>query len=114
MRRAPSLAEAVLWRRLRSRQFFGRKFRRQHCIGPWIVDFCCVSERLIIEVDGEQHAHRVSKDIVRSAFLNGRGYRVVRFRNGDVLGGLDGVLRTIKSLLRGPSPRPSPVGGGGQ
>ena len=111
-------AERRLWYRLRSRQIDGAKFVRQDPIGPYVVDFACREQRLIIEVDSGQHATD-PRDAVRDKWLADRGYRVLRFWNNDVLANTDGVLEAICAALneattgaqnRGgaPSPRPSP------
>jgi very-short-patch-repair endonuclease len=71
------------------------KFRRQHSIGPFIADFCCVELRLIVEVDGGQHAERAREDERRTAYLESRGYRVVRFWNNEVLGETEAVMQRI-------------------
>lgn len=95
LRRNATEAEAVLWRQLRNRQLDGWKFRRQQRIGPYIVDFLCPETRLIVEVDGGQHSPE--RDASRTSFLEGEGYRVLRFWNNDVLGNLAGVLEVIRT-----------------
>jgi very-short-patch-repair endonuclease len=101
--------EGKLWSRLRSRQLGDVKFRRQHPIGPFIVDFCCVERGLIVELDGSQHSEKNDVDERRKRFLEGLGYRVLRFWNNDLLANLDGVLETINEALEeGPHPRPLP------
>jgi len=72
-------AERLLWQRLRNRQIAACKFRRQHEIAPYIVDFVCVQRKLIIEVDGGQHAEQVAQDSRRTRFLEALGYKVLRF-----------------------------------
>jgi very-short-patch-repair endonuclease len=114
-------AERRLWYRLRSRQVGGAKFIRQERIGPYVVDFVCREQRLVIEVDGGQHATD-PRDAVRDTWLSERGYRVLRFWNNDVFANTEGVLEAIAAALldpsdcqtRGgaPSPRPSPPEGG--
>ncbi|MFA6029160.1 MAG: DUF559 domain-containing protein [Elusimicrobiota bacterium] len=89
---------------LRANRFHGRHFRRQHRIGPFIVDFCCIKERLIIEIDGEKHAYSITEDRERTAFLSEKGFRVVRFWNEEVLREMDRVLMMIKWML---PPRPA-------
>ena len=84
LRREQTEAELFLWARLRARQLSGAKFRRQWPIGPFIVDFCCVEHRLIIELDGGQHASEVEKDEARSECLRKEGYEVLRFWNHEV------------------------------
>ena len=88
-------AEQKLWSRLRRKQLHGFRFRRQRPIGPYIVDFVCLEASLIIEVDGGQHAEQISKDEVRTRFLEKEGFRVIRFWNNDVLANTDGVLDTM-------------------
>jgi very-short-patch-repair endonuclease len=95
-------AERRLWYGLRKRQLQGRKFRRQHPIGEYIVDFVCLDARLIVEVDGGQHGERVEYDSARTRWLEGQGYRVLRFWNDEVLQGLSPVLDLIwQALARG-------------
>ncbi|MFY9698020.1 MAG: DUF559 domain-containing protein [Rhodoplanes sp.] len=98
LRRSSTDAELKLWRHLRSRTLCGFKFVRQEAIGPYIVDFVCRERRLIIEVDGGQHATD-TRDAVRDAFLAQQGYRVLRFWNNDVLTNTTGVLETIADAL---------------
>ncbi len=85
-------------------------------IGPYIVDFCCREMKLIVELDGGQHAARADYDAGRTAFLQALGYRVLRFWDNDALANTDGVLQRIAEALRaaGPSPRPSPQRGEGE
>jgi very-short-patch-repair endonuclease len=96
-------AERRLWYHLRNRQFAGCKFRRQFAIGNYVVDFACLERNLIIELDGGQHADRVSEDERRTRFLEGNGFAVLRFWNDEVLKETDAVLSAISSAL-GPSP----------
>ncbi|HQX27939.1 MAG TPA: ribosome maturation factor RimM [Alphaproteobacteria bacterium] len=104
-------AEKKLWRRLRDRQLNGCKFRRQHPIPPYIVDFFCEEIGLIVEVDGGQHTPE--KDAKRSEFLNQNNFKILRFWNNEVLGNIEGVLEMIKkNLPPDPSPLPSPKGEG--
>ena len=92
-------AETLLWRHLRDRRLAGFKFRRQHVIGHYIVDFVCPSEKLIVELDGGQHAERVAYDERRTGYLESNGFRVVRFWNNDLLRDVDSVLVVILGLL---------------
>ena len=92
-------AERKLWSKLRLKQIDGCRFRRQLPIGPYIVDFVCLASRLIIEVDGGQHASDVQRDAKRTAWLESQNFRVLRFWNNDVLGNMDGVLQTIQCAL---------------
>ena len=105
-------AEHALWYRLRDRQLHGHRFRRQVPIGLYIADFACLPVKLVIEVDGAQHVDDMAHDARREAFLASRGYRVLRFWNGDVLGRTDDVLEAIARALPGdPHPNPPPSGG---
>lgn len=88
-------AERKLWSILRQRQLDGLKFRRQVPIGPYIADFVCLERRLIIEVDGGQHAIATDDDAARTDWLRAQDFRVIRFWNNDVLGKLDGVRAAI-------------------
>ena len=92
-------AEQALWKSLRLRQLDGYKFRRQQPIGNYIVDFVCLEKRIIIEVDGGQHAQQLSYDSNRSAWLEKEGYKILRFWNNEALNEIDAVLEVIiKSL----------------
>ena len=84
LRRNPTEAERTLWRHLRQRHVAGRKFRRQHPIGRYVLDFVCLETKLVIELDGGQHADREAEDQGRTAWLEARGYRVLRFWNTEV------------------------------
>jgi very-short-patch-repair endonuclease len=92
-------AETKLWQHLRARQIDGHKFVRQAPIGPYFCDFICRERKLVIEVDGGQHADSLY-DQIRSRFLTTNGYRVLRFWNNDVLGNIDGVISAIEAALR--------------
>jgi very-short-patch-repair endonuclease len=107
-------AERRLWYELRAYRFDGRKFRRQAPIGDYVVDFVCFEVKLIVELDGGQHASRVEKDDARTAWLNSQGYRVMRFWNYQIFEEFDSVLEAIWNALRvAPSPQPSPTRGEG-
>lgn len=95
-------AERVLWRELRSRQISGYKFRRQQPLGRFITDFVCFEKRLVIELDGGQHAEaeQLSYDAERSVWLEQNGYRVLRFWNHDVLQRLETVKQAIYLALK--------------
>src|SRR5438105_15805965 len=95
LRREQTSAESRLWWHLRNRQFHGWKFRRQMSIDGYIADFVCIDAKLIIEVDGGQHAEATSKDAERSARLERSGFVVIRFWNEDVLTNTDDVLDEI-------------------
>ena len=102
-------AESLLWIHLRNRQLAHCKFRRQHVIGPYIVDFVCLEKALILEIDGGQHADNVTYDENRTLYLESRGYKVIRFWNNEVLSEIEAVLSIIyDSLMDPPSPQPSP------
>ncbi len=109
LRRNMTDAERLLWRHVRRKQLAGAHFRRQRPIGPFIADFVCVERRLVVELDGGQHAERGDDDARRTRFLEQRGYRVLRFWNNDVLSNIDGVLRVIAAALESPPPQPSPA-----
>jgi len=83
LRNRSTSAEAVLWDILKSKNLDGRKFRRQHSIGNYIVDFCCPSEKLIIELDGDPHGeyHKIEEDANRDKYLESLGFAVLRFEN---------------------------------
>jgi very-short-patch-repair endonuclease len=110
LRRDQTDAERKLWMRLRSRQMNGFKFRRQQPIGRYIVDFFCPESKLVVELDGGQHADQVEKDQRRTEFLNKAGYRVLRFWDNDVLSDTEAVLQKIVGELNHPSPCPLPQG----
>jgi len=113
LRRTMTDAERQLWRCLRLRQLEGYRFRRQVPIGPYVVDFLCLQARLVVEVDGGQHADAPA-DRRRDAFLRRRGFRVLRFWNNQVLAQPDAVCEVIlRRLADGPPPQPSPARGGG-
>lgn len=100
LRRRQTDVERMLWYQLRNRRFCNYKFRRQMPIGPYVTDFVCMSARLIIELDGGQHATATSKDESRTDFLRREGYEVIRFWNNEVLQNLDGVLSVILETLK--------------
>ena len=92
-------AESKLWQALRAHQTEDVHFRRQHAIGSYIVDFCAVRRKLIIELDGSQHLEQAEYDQQRSEFLQSKGYRVLRFWNHDVMNDLNGVIGVIQDAL---------------
>ena len=119
LRRDSTDAEKLLWRALRT-QLPGTKFRRQMPIGPYFADFACFGAKLIVELDGGQHAEATEQDAARTRFIEAQGYRVMRFWNSDVMSNLDGVVQSIADALP-PSPShdasrrgalPLPVGEG--
>ncbi|HZP75624.1 MAG TPA: DUF559 domain-containing protein [Pseudolabrys sp.] len=101
LRHSQTDAERKLWFALRDRRLAGHKIVRQEPIGLYIADFVCREQKLIIEVDGSQHADSL-RDKVRDAFLQSEGYRVLRFWNTDVLKNKDGVLSVIRDNLKTP------------
>lgn len=90
-------AEKLVWRYLRARRLDGLKFRRQHPIGGYIADFVCLENRIIIEIDGGQHANEKNKDREREAWLKNQGFKVLRSWNNEVLENLEGILEVIRS-----------------
>jgi len=100
LRREPTPAEQKLWAYLRGKKLNGVSFRRQHAIGNYIVDFCAIKQRLIVELDGSQHLEQEEYDLERTAFLESQDYKVIRFWNHDVMNDIDGVLRVIDVTLR--------------
>ena len=102
LRKSMSDAESKLWQELRLRQLDGVRFRRQHPLGRYIVDFVCLERRLIVEVDGEQHTQEahVAHDERRDRWLSAEGYRVMRFQTVEVYQNLDGVAQTIWGALQ--------------
>ncbi len=109
-------AERQLWYRLRGRRLEGFKFRRQFAIGSYVVDFACLERKLIVELDGGQHAEQIDHDELRTRLLEARRFRVLRFWNDEALRETEAVLEVILSELRqSPSPgasrRPLPVNG---
>ena len=104
LRRNLTDAERALWQVLRNRQVSGYRFRRQAPIGPYVVDFVCFEIRLVIEVDGGQHIERADYDEGRTAWLEGAGFRVIRFWNNEVLLERESVRDAIFLAVRGISP----------
>jgi very-short-patch-repair endonuclease len=103
LRRDATDAEKALWRGLRE-ALPHAKFRRQVPYGPYFADFLSFSVRLVVEVDGGQHAERIEQDDARTRFLEAQGFRVLRVWNNDVLENIDGVLRHIAVNLNHPHP----------
>jgi very-short-patch-repair endonuclease len=91
--------ERVVWEELRNRKFNGIKFRRQHAIGPYIVDFYCARHKLIIELDGNYHRSHQKEDKSRTIFLEDRGHHVIRFWNQEVEDDLGSVLGKIEKKI---------------
>ena len=124
LRQRQTDVERKLWSKLRDRRLVGLRFRRQHPIGPYVVDFVCEDAKVVVELDGSQHKEpaNVDKDAARTSYLETRGYHVLRIWNTDVNTNIDGVLSGIYSTASArikPSPSsalraPSPVPGEGQ
>jgi very-short-patch-repair endonuclease len=100
LRRSSTDVERRLWAKLRNSQLDGYKFRRQHPVGNYVVDCACEQAGLVVELDGGQHAEAVAADAHRTAYLNQRGFRVLRFWNNEVTGNLEVVLDAILAELR--------------
>ena len=99
LRREGTDVEARLWKGLRGRQIEGAKFRRQFPIDRYVSDFACLEARLVIELDGGQHAERVEADQGRTRIIEAHGYTVLRFWNNDVVQNLEGVLEEIRRAI---------------
>ena len=115
LRKRSTDVEQLLWGHLRAGRFEGKKFRRQHPIGQYIADFVCLEKRLVVELDGGQHAlpDEILKDRERTSWLENEGYTVVRFWDNEILTNTSGVLEAIRERLhRAPSPQSPPLKGG--
>jgi very-short-patch-repair endonuclease len=99
MRKAPTPAEDALWQQLRRKARWGVRFRRQHPIDRFIVEFYCAEAGLVIEVDGEIHQYTQAEDALRTEFLESLGLRVIRFDNGDALTQIEGVVEAIGEVV---------------
>jgi very-short-patch-repair endonuclease len=113
LRKRQSEAEKCLWWHLRSKQIDGLKFRRQEPIGPFIADFVCFEKRLVVELDGGQHAVEQEKDRVREDWFNKEGFQILRFWNTEVLQNIDGVVAVIRRTCLSHPPLTPPIKGGG-
>ena len=116
LRRNATDAERILWRLLRDRRFNGVKFRRQVPIGPFVADFASIERRLVVELDGGQHAESLY-DAARDRFLGANGWRVLRIWNNEVMSNREGVWESIEqavALTRPLRGLPSPVNGRGK
>ncbi len=98
-RHEPTPAENALWEAIRNRKIAGMKFRRQHAIDRFIVDFFCAEAQLVIEVDGSIHDYTHEEDAIRQEFLETQGLRVIRFSNAQVLEDIEGTLEAIRIAL---------------
>jgi len=99
LRKNSTDAEKCLWQKLRNRQLGGYKFKRQVPIGHYIVDFMCESASLIVELDGGQHAEQQAYDDKRTAFLQAKGFKVLRYWNNEVLENTGNVLISLTLAL---------------
>ncbi len=99
LRKTPTEAERLLWKYLRRRQLNGHRFRRQHPIGPYVVDFYSFEQHVAVELDGGQHNQRTDYDAERTVFLESKGVRVLRFWNNEVLGDIGTVQHVIADAL---------------
>ncbi len=108
-------AEAALWSLIKNRQLEGRKFRRQHSIGDYILDFYCPEEKIAIELDGEDHywEEGIRRDKLKNAYAKSLGIEIIRFENKIVFKHPEFVLKTIKNKFRGTTPLSSACGGFG-
>jgi very-short-patch-repair endonuclease len=113
LRQNQTTAERLLWVQLRAKRVGNIRFRRQHPLGPYVVDFYCHAARLVIELDGESHDLSVAADTHRTAWLKNYGVDVLRFTNRDVNENLEGVVRTIEARLSRSNPSPNPSQGEG-
>jgi very-short-patch-repair endonuclease len=105
-------AERLLWMYLRAQRFGGHKFRRQHPLGPYVLDFVCVGARLVVEADGGQHVAS-ARDVERDEWLHKQGFRLLRFWNHEILNDTEAVLTSVLQALENPLPNPSPRTGEG-
>jgi very-short-patch-repair endonuclease len=101
LRRDPTPAEKLFWSKVANRTFYGLKFVKQHGIGNYIVDFCCRSLNLIIEIDGDSHftPEGLKSDQVRTKHLESFGYKIIRYNNLEVLNNIDGVFEDLKRQI---------------
>ncbi len=95
LRAAQTKPESLIWTVLRSKRMAGLRFRRQHPIGPYFADFACVQRAIVIELDGDYHDMQYEKDCHRQRYLESAGWRVLRFRNEDVLADVEAVAISI-------------------
>ena len=102
LRKNMTKQERILWNILKDKQFYGYKFRRQHPIENYIVDFICREEKIIIEIDGGQHNQPsdIEYDKKRTLFLESQGYTVIRFWNNDIDKNLDGVFKELQKVFK--------------
>ena len=115
LRRDGSRAERICWDLIRDRRLNGVKFRRQHRIGPYFADFACISNKIVIEIDGDHHAFQVEADARRTAMMESEGWRVLRFWANEVVQNPEGIWSAIEIALNDrvhpPHPASPPSGG---
>ncbi len=113
LRKNQTPTEQILWQKLRDKQLAGLKIRRQHSIGPYVVDFFCFDRALVIELDGDVHvrAKQKVKDEIREAYLKNLGLNIVRFTNNDIRYNVSGVLERLIEITN-PHLSPLPPGRG--
>ena len=112
LRKNSTEAEKILWQKLRNKQLEGFKFRRQQIVGRYVVDFVNFERKLVVELDGSQHAPEKERDWERDHWLQTQGFEVLRYWNNEVFENLEGVLEVIRQTLLAPSPQPLPPGEG--
>ena len=102
LRQDTTPAEQMFWARVANKQFLGLKFRKQHGIGGYIVDFYCPALKLVIEIDGDSHFmnENLQIDAERTKYLESLGYKIIRYNNHDVLTNIDGVFEDLSSKLK--------------
>jgi len=99
LRRFPTYCERIIWSYLRARRMLGLKFRRQHPLGPYIVDFICLREKIIIEIDGLVHKNQKAYDRKRDEWIGSKGYTVLRINNVDLEKDKEGFIEKLKGDL---------------
>ena len=102
LRKNATIQERRLWNLLKNRRFHNLKFKRQSPIGNYIVDFLCIDNKVIIEIDGGQHNENDNKllDEIRTEYLKSKGYKVIRFWNNEIYENIDGVLLKLEDFMR--------------
>lgn len=108
MRHEPTEAEKLFWWEVRDRRLDGHKFKRQYLVGGYIADFVCIEQKLIVELDGGQHAEATEHDEMRSAILQSLGFRVLRVWNAEIFTNMEGVIDAVLAELARASVSPSP------
>ncbi len=111
LRKQTTPAEKILWEQSRDRWLLGLKFRRQHLLGTYLVDFYCPVQRLVVEIDGEIHRYQEANDQIRTDQLEEKGYKLIRFWNHEIEQHPDTVLDTIVEKCYLPSPKAGRRGG---